>query len=84
MGNFKGKAEGLFMHCLVYKGSAGFPISTLVVVVVVGELCFPHCGHLVQEMGGATSNEWGEQSVSAHVNIPKRKLERKIMLCGLH
>ena len=26
-------------------------------------------GHLVQEMGGATSDQWGEQSVSVHVNI---------------
>ena len=41
MGNFKGKAEGLFMHCLVYKGSAGFPISTLVVVVVGGGALLP-------------------------------------------
>ena len=50
-----------------------------------GSTAPPHWGrHLVQEMGGAPSNQWAEQPVSAHVNIPKRKFERKIMLHGLH
>ena len=39
-----------------------------------------------KRLSGGESN-WqlvGERSISAHVNIPKRKFERKIMLHGLH
>lgn len=36
-----------------------------------GSTAPPHWGrHLVQEMGGAPSNQWAEQPISAHVNIP--------------
>ena len=30
-------------------------------------------------MGEAASDYWGQQSISTHVNIPKRKFERKMM-----
>ena len=54
-------------------------------ILVVGQKLLPQLGW-APGIGdrGATINQWGKQPISAHANIPKRKLERKIMSHELH
>ena len=61
-----------FLNALLVTHISEFPISILVVGGGAGEFrpLLPEGGQLVQKMGGATSNYCGEQSASAHVNIP--------------
>ena len=41
-------------------------------------------GNWCRRWGKQLATSGGEESTSAHVNIPKRKLDRKIMLRELH